>query len=196
MARLALLTLVALGLAACSQNEVGKKVITEQCIAEGETVEVCECFAKTSDEKLDKELFDIVVLGAQGEDIETAERIEELTRKGDFNKVAELQYGQLPALEVVGRRGPGGLRQQPPGQCPTPCRPCCHARCLPSIPWGLNSEIHATAPDQAGRPAVPASGVGAGLFELAVQAGQPDAQALRCQAAVAAGFSSDTSTSW
>jgi ATP-dependent Clp protease ATP-binding subunit ClpB len=26
-------------------------------------------------------------------------QIEELTRKGDFNKVAELQYGQLPALE-------------------------------------------------------------------------------------------------
>ena len=59
-----LLPFAALGLAACSQNEVGKKVITEQCIAEGETVEVCECFAKTSNEKLDKELFDIVVLGA------------------------------------------------------------------------------------------------------------------------------------
>ena len=27
------------------------------------------------------------------------QQIEELTRKGDFNKVAELQYGQLPALE-------------------------------------------------------------------------------------------------
>jgi ATP-dependent Clp protease ATP-binding subunit ClpB len=26
-------------------------------------------------------------------------QIDELTRKGDFNKVAELQYGQLPALE-------------------------------------------------------------------------------------------------
>ena len=81
MARLALLALVALGLAACSQNEVGKKVITEQCIAEGETVEVCECFAKTSDEKLDKELFDIIVLGAQGEDSETEKMIEELSNQ-------------------------------------------------------------------------------------------------------------------
>ena len=79
MARLALLALVTLGLAACSQNEVGKKVITEQCIAEGETVEVCECFAKASDEKLDKELFDIIVLGAQGEDSETEKMVEELT---------------------------------------------------------------------------------------------------------------------
>jgi len=79
MARLAFLGFVALGLAACSQNEVGKKVITEQCIAEGETVEVCECFAKTSDEKLDKELFDIIVLGAQGEDAETEKIVEELS---------------------------------------------------------------------------------------------------------------------
>jgi len=79
MARLAFLGIAAFGLAACSQNEVGKKVITEQCIAEGETVEVCECFAKASDEKLDKELFDIIVLGAQGEDSETEKMVEELT---------------------------------------------------------------------------------------------------------------------
>lgn len=79
MARLLLIGIAALGLAACSQNEVGKKVITEQCIAEGETVEVCECFARTSDEKLDKELFAIVVLGAQGEDGETEKMIEELS---------------------------------------------------------------------------------------------------------------------
>lgn len=78
MARLSLLALAALGLAACSQNEAGKKVITEQCIADGETVEVCECLARESDAKLDKELFDIVVLGAQGADEETAARIEDL----------------------------------------------------------------------------------------------------------------------
>ena len=90
MARLALLALVTLGLAACSQNEVGKKVITEQCIAEGETVEICECFAKTSDEKLDKELFDIIVLGAQGEDSETEKMIEELSsqQKAKLSAVA------------------------------------------------------------------------------------------------------------
>lgn len=84
MARLPLIILAAplmaaLALAACSQNEVGKKVIAEQCIAEGETVEVCECFAKTSDEKLDKEMFDIVVLGAQGEDGETERLMQDLS---------------------------------------------------------------------------------------------------------------------
>ena len=43
------------------------------------------------------------------------QQIEELTRKGDYNKVAELQYGKLPELEkqlkdaqaVEARRGPG-----------------------------------------------------------------------------------------
>lgn len=72
-------TLIALVLAACSRNETGKKVIAEQCIAEGEAVEVCECFAKVSDEKLEKDMFDIVVLGAQGEDGETERLMQELS---------------------------------------------------------------------------------------------------------------------
>lgn len=80
MARLPLITMVALAaLAGCSQNDVSRKVIAEQCIAEGETIEVCECFAKTSAEKLDKDLLDIVVLGAQGEDGETEKLMQELS---------------------------------------------------------------------------------------------------------------------
>ena len=84
MARLPLIRLVSFaliagGVAGCSQNDTGKRVIAEQCIAEGETVEVCECFAKTSDEKLEKEMFDIVVLGAQGEDGETEKLMQELS---------------------------------------------------------------------------------------------------------------------
>lgn len=74
-----LLALAAAPLAGCSQNEQGKKVIEAQCIAGGGAEEVCACLAKTSSDRLDKELFDIVVLGAQGEDLETAERIEELS---------------------------------------------------------------------------------------------------------------------
>jgi len=61
--------------------------------------------------KLQKEIADLDEIWkaekaqAQGsasvmEDIDkTRFQIEELTRKGDFNKVAELQYGKLPALE-------------------------------------------------------------------------------------------------
>ena len=71
--------LAAIVLGACGQNEQGKRTIEAQCIAGGGAEDVCACLAKTSSERLDKELFDIVVLGAQGEDIETAERIEELT---------------------------------------------------------------------------------------------------------------------
>jgi hypothetical protein len=73
------LAAIALALSGCSQNEQGKKVIEAQCIAGGGAEDVCACLARTSAERLDKELFDIVVLGAQGEDIETAERIEELS---------------------------------------------------------------------------------------------------------------------
>jgi len=75
---LAVLLLAAVAIAGCSQNEQGRKTIEAQCIAGGGAEDVCACLAKTSAERLDKELFDIVVLGAQGEDLETAERIAEL----------------------------------------------------------------------------------------------------------------------
>ncbi len=78
MARLTLIAIAALVLAGCSQNEAGKKVITEQCIADGEAIEVCECIAKEADAKLDQDLFDIVVLGAQGADLDTARLVSEL----------------------------------------------------------------------------------------------------------------------
>lgn len=101
MARLPLIALAALGLVACSQNEVGKKVIAEQCIAEGETVEVCECFAKTTDEKLDKDLFDIVVLGAQGEDGETEKLMQELSP----SQKAQFAAGVREVIATCGAQG-------------------------------------------------------------------------------------------
>lgn len=79
MARLPLILMVGLALAGCSQNDVTREVIAEQCIAEGEIVEVCECFAKTSAEKLEKDMLDIIVLGAQGEDGETERLMQELS---------------------------------------------------------------------------------------------------------------------
>lgn len=89
MARLALLALVALGLAACSQNEVGKKVITEQCIAEGETVEVCECFAKPRTRSSTRSCS-TSSCSAPREDPETEKMIEELStqQKAKLSAVA------------------------------------------------------------------------------------------------------------
>lgn len=78
MRRFGFSLLLLAGLAACSANEQGRKVITEQCIADGEAVAVCECLAKGAAEKLDKELFDMVVLGAQGAEQEVAGRMEDL----------------------------------------------------------------------------------------------------------------------
>ena len=73
------LALAVIALGACSsENEQSRKVIEAQCIAGGGAEDVCACLGKTSVERLDRELLEIVVLGAQGEDIETADRIAEL----------------------------------------------------------------------------------------------------------------------
>ena len=78
-AALVLLALAALGVAACSPRESGKKAIVERCLAGGEDEKVCQCQAQASAEKLDQELFDLVVLGARGEEAEAAVRVEELS---------------------------------------------------------------------------------------------------------------------
>ena len=53
--------------AACSQNGPGRAVITDRCVASGQTPEICKCLADQSAQKLDQEMFDVVVLGARGE---------------------------------------------------------------------------------------------------------------------------------
>jgi hypothetical protein len=79
MARLALCALLALAaLSACSRHESGRKLITDRCLASGETSEVCECLARESDAKLDQPLFDVVVLGARGEAEEAELALQEL----------------------------------------------------------------------------------------------------------------------
>jgi hypothetical protein len=89
MARLLVLAIAALALAACSQNERGRQIITEQCIAGGEQVEVCECFAKQADAKLDQPLFELIVLGARGQAEEADLAMQELEpqQKAKFSVV-------------------------------------------------------------------------------------------------------------
>lgn len=79
MRRLAATFLTLALLAGCSQNEEGKKAIADQCLLNGESQAVCDCLATTSAERLDPPLFDIVVLGARGEDLLTTHRMEELS---------------------------------------------------------------------------------------------------------------------
>jgi hypothetical protein len=66
-------------LAACSQNEQGRAVITDRCVAGGESAQICKCLADQSSRKLDGDMFGIVVLGAQGEEAETDLLMKELT---------------------------------------------------------------------------------------------------------------------
>lgn len=79
MRRLAASLIALAALAGCSQNEEGKKAIADQCLANGEAPEVCDCLARTSADRLDPALFDIVVLGSKGEDLMVQQRMEELT---------------------------------------------------------------------------------------------------------------------
>ena len=109
LASAGLAALVAAILAGCSPNGQGINVITEQCIADGEAVEVCECLGKASAEKLDKPMFDMVVLGAQGAEQEVAGRMEELPPelKAKFSVVTteiSQQCANAPAADTSGQQ--------------------------------------------------------------------------------------------
>lgn len=107
MRRIAVSSVVLVLLAGCSPNEQGIKVITEQCIADGEAIEVCECLGKASAEKLDKPMFDMVVLGAQGAEAEVAGRMEELapelrTKFAVMTQEISRQCGVVTAVDTSG----------------------------------------------------------------------------------------------
>jgi hypothetical protein len=78
-------------LAACSQNEQGRAIITDRCVAGGESAEICKCFADQSSRKLDGDMFGIVVLGAQGDDAETDLQMKELTPERQVKFSATMQ---------------------------------------------------------------------------------------------------------
>ncbi len=86
MLRKAMLVLLLVGLTACDQNASGKETIANRCIAGGEAPEICRCFADESSSRLEGDLFQIVVLGAQGMETETDRLMKELPadRQSDF----------------------------------------------------------------------------------------------------------------
>lgn len=79
MARWATALAGLLVLAGCSQSGPGKAAIVDRCVAGGETAEICKCLAEQSAKKLDGEMFQIVVLGAQGEEEKTDAMVKALT---------------------------------------------------------------------------------------------------------------------
>ena len=60
--------IIALVLCACSQNGPGKALITDRCVAGGESPEICACLADQSAARLDREMFQVIVYGAQGQE--------------------------------------------------------------------------------------------------------------------------------
>ena len=66
-------------LTACSRDGPGRAAIVDRCVAGGEAPEVCKCLADASSQKLDADMFELIVLGAQGEETKTDQRIGEMT---------------------------------------------------------------------------------------------------------------------
>ena len=87
MLRQGMFVLLFAGLAACDQNASGKEAIPNRCIAGAEAPEICRCFAEESSRRLEGDLFQIVVLGAQGMETETDRLMKELPadRQADFS---------------------------------------------------------------------------------------------------------------
>jgi hypothetical protein len=56
---------------ACSADDSGRKAIIDACLKGGQPDGVCSCLAKESARRLDKPMYEVVVLGAQGNEAET-----------------------------------------------------------------------------------------------------------------------------
>jgi hypothetical protein len=88
-------------LAACSQNGPGRSAIIDRCVAGGESEEICKCLADASSQRLESDMFELVVLGAQGEEAKTDERMKEMSpeRQAQFT---ELMRGIIRACGAQG----------------------------------------------------------------------------------------------
>jgi hypothetical protein len=73
--------LLAAGLVAggCSVDDTGRKAIVDACLKSGQSDGVCSCLAKESERRLDKPMYQVVVLGAQGNEAETDRLMATLT---------------------------------------------------------------------------------------------------------------------
>jgi hypothetical protein len=56
---------------ACSDDDSGRKAIVDACLKGGQQEGVCTCLARESARRLDKPMYEVVVLGAQGSEAET-----------------------------------------------------------------------------------------------------------------------------
>lgn len=73
-----------LALAACGG---GKAAMVKSCVDDGTNQKTCECIATELEEKLDKDVFDALVLGAQGRDEAAKVALEKLPANQQFSVV-------------------------------------------------------------------------------------------------------------
>jgi hypothetical protein len=85
--------LLAAGLVAggCSADDSGRKAIVDACLKGGQPDGVCTCLARESARRLDKPMYEIVALGAQGNEVETDRLMATLTPAAAQKFVATTQ---------------------------------------------------------------------------------------------------------
>lgn len=77
--------------AACDQTGPGRASITNRCVAGGEAPEICRCLADASAKKLEGDQFNLVVLGAEGEDAQAEKAMGELTPESQAKFTASMR---------------------------------------------------------------------------------------------------------
>ncbi len=89
-----------LALSACSGGG-GKAALVEACVNDGQEKKTCDCMADEFEQKLDKDVFNALVLGAQGKDEEAEKILSELPMEKQFSVATA-------AMEATMKCGLGG----------------------------------------------------------------------------------------
>ena len=87
--------------AGCGVRAAGHDAIVDRCVAGGEEAAVCGCLGEQSAKRLSQGDFDLVVLGAKGEDEEADRRLAEL----EPGEQAQLSLAIRAIAEVCGVKG-------------------------------------------------------------------------------------------
>ncbi|MDZ4760158.1 MAG: hypothetical protein SGJ21_03705 [Alphaproteobacteria bacterium] len=89
MSRLLLVLVFALASGACGAagGGGGKAVLSSRCVEDGNDKKACDCMATETENALDPEVFEAMVLAAQGKDDEADAAMQKLTQEQQFSVV-------------------------------------------------------------------------------------------------------------
>jgi hypothetical protein len=103
--RVVILAVAAAGLAlsGCSGGG-GKAALVEACMKDDQEKKTCECMADEFEQTLDKDVFNAMVLGAQGKEAEAEKIMNELPMEKQFS-IAPAAMGAMMKCGMAGATG-------------------------------------------------------------------------------------------